>query len=330
MHMLCIVPLSLSSLYLEPGLVQDLTASFNESSSTFDPDTRMHTLNVVISWDPPTQPNGEITGYTVTVYRNGNTSDIVYNNTMVTDTTVSPQVMVFPFTDYTVSVSASTSAGEGEATEVTIESPEAGMPSIHPLIFPPSLPPSIPLAPPSFLSVAYTSYVDHLSLCFPSYAFLPFYIHFSEPGPVQSLTATFDESSSFDTSTRMLTLDIAISWDPPTQPNGEITGYNVTVYRTDNTSDIVYSNTMVTDTMISPQVEVLPFTDYTVSVSASTSAGEGEATEVTIESPEAGEQLHDLTCSLPPSFPLSFNTYIAFLFLYPLRTWSSARPDCIF
>ena len=106
--------------------MQDLTASFGQDP-LFDPDTRMHTLEISISWDPPTQPNGEIAGYTVIVYRTDNTSDIVYNNTMVTDTTVSPQVMVFPFTDYTVSVSASTSAGEGEATEVTIESPEAGM-----------------------------------------------------------------------------------------------------------------------------------------------------------------------------------------------------------
>ena len=274
--------MSLPISHLEPGPVQDLNASFNESSLTFDPDSRMHTVDIVISWDPPTQPNGEITGYNVTVYRTDDLSDVVYNNTMVTDTTISPQVMVLPFTDYTVSVSASTSAGEGEATEVTIESPEAGEHSSC----------TLSSVLPSSHFTLHTVKTNYLPLSSPPL----------EPGSVENLMASFDEDPSFNPDTRMHTLEISISWDPPTQPNGEITGYTVAVYRTDNTSDIVYNNTMVTDTTVSPSVMVLPFTDYTVSVSASTSAGEGEATEVTIESPEAGKQLHDLTCSLPSSF----------------------------
>ena len=39
-----------------------------------------------------------------------------------TATTVTASVMVLPFTNYTVTVAASTSAGQGEETSVTIES----------------------------------------------------------------------------------------------------------------------------------------------------------------------------------------------------------------
>ena len=151
--------------HLEPGPVQNLTASFNEDSSTFISDTRMHTVDIVISWIRPTQPNGEITGYNVTVYRTSNISDSVYSNTTVTETMISPSVMVLPFTDYNVSVSASTSAGEGGATEVTVESPEAGryfllLPAL-PLFVLPFLPPLLPLSALSIL------YVNPL-LLFPS------------------------------------------------------------------------------------------------------------------------------------------------------------------
>ena len=83
-------------------------------------------------------------------------------------------------------------------------------------------------------------------------------------------------------------MNVSISWSPPSQPNGVITDYNVTVYRSANTSDTVYRNTTATDTMVTASVVVSPFTNYTVSVSASTAAGEGESAEITITSPQAG------------------------------------------
>ena len=73
--------------------------------------------------------------------------------------------------------------------------------------------------------------------------------------------------------------------------NGVITSYSVTVYETNDLSDIVYSN----DTLIAPNVTasvmVLAFTNYTVSVAASTSAGQGDDATVTVESPEAGNDM---------------------------------------
>ena len=87
----------------------------------------MYTIDINITWDEPIYPNGVITAYNVTVYQTANSSDVVYRDGSITNLTVTESVMVLPFTDYTVSVSASTSAGQGDETTVTVESPQAGM-----------------------------------------------------------------------------------------------------------------------------------------------------------------------------------------------------------
>ena len=88
----------------------------------------------------------------------------------------------------------------------------------------------------------------------------------------------------------MYTLDMMITWDEPTYTNGIITFYEVTVSRADDPNDIVYTNGTLTVTSVTPSVMVLPFTDYTVTVAASTSAGQGENIGVTELSPEAGRE----------------------------------------
>ena len=110
----------------EPGLVDNLQASFDTIELNFNPATRMYTLDMNIMWDEPTNPNGIITSYEVTVQQTDDSSVTVYTNAMLIVTSVTPSVMVLPFTDYTVTVAASTSAGQGENTSITVESPEAG------------------------------------------------------------------------------------------------------------------------------------------------------------------------------------------------------------
>ena len=77
-------------------------------------------------------------------------------------------------------------------------------------------------------------------------------------------------------------------WDEPTNPNGVITSYNVTVYQTDDPNDIIFSDSAVTATTVTESVMALPYTNYTVVVTASTSAGEGEEESVIDTSPQAG------------------------------------------
>ena len=84
----------------------------------------------------------------------------------------------------------------------------------------------------------------------------------------------------------------------------------MTVYH--NSSDVVYSNDGVTDLAVTESVMVLPYTNYTVTVAASTSAGQGGESTIIILSPETSIELniHHLY------------VYVFTFCLFSLRTWS--------
>ena len=122
-----------------------------------------------------------------------------------------------------------------------------------------------------------------------SYAFCKLIYFSAEPGLVENLQLTFTANEdSFNSTSGMHTLDMNIMWEEPVNPNGVITSYEVTVAQTDNSNDIVYSDN-VTVTSVTQSVMVLPFTSYTVTVTASTSAGQGDPESVVEVSPEAGK-----------------------------------------
>ena len=85
----------------------------------------MHTVTIDISWSRPVYLNGEILTYEVVVTQTSNSSAVVHAEN-VTDLEVTPSVMVLPFTNYTVTVAAYTSAGRGDDANTTDLSPEAG------------------------------------------------------------------------------------------------------------------------------------------------------------------------------------------------------------
>ena len=109
------------------------------------------------------------------------------------------------------------------------------------------------------------------------------------PGKVEDLDAVFNSSGLiFDPVARLLTLDFEISWNEPTITNGEILAYEVNVTQTDNSSYVVYSDSLLVPN-ITVYVILVPYTNYTVTVAASTSAGQGESTNITRLSPEASK-----------------------------------------
>ena len=117
------------------------------------------------------------------------------------------------------------------------------------------------------------------------------YLHITAPGPVETLVASFNVTGSiFNSTTQMYTLNVNIRWDEPTYPNGVIKSYEVTVSRTDDSNDIVYNDDILEGTSVTPSVMVLPFTNYTVTVAANTSAGQGDEVTMIIESPQAGKK----------------------------------------
>ena len=86
----------------------------------------MYTLDMIITWREPVNPNGVITSYEVTVTQTDDVSDIIYSDSL-TVTSVTQSVMIRPFTNYTVTVTASTSAGQGNPASAIELSPEAGI-----------------------------------------------------------------------------------------------------------------------------------------------------------------------------------------------------------
>ena len=107
------------------------------------------------------------------------------------------------------------------------------------------------------------------------------------PEMVENLNAAFILDGNFDTTTQQWEIDLNITWERPTNPNGIITNYSVTVYQTDNSSNVVYRSSRTQPNVVA-SVMVAAYVNYTVTVSAFTSAGEGEDNSFITISPEAG------------------------------------------
>ena len=84
----------------------------------------MYNLNVTISWGPPSNPNGVILGYNYSLMQT-NDLDVIIEYTNTTMLSAELTVMVAPFTNYTATVVAFTSAGSGEPVMDVALSPEA-------------------------------------------------------------------------------------------------------------------------------------------------------------------------------------------------------------
>ncbi len=103
-----------------------------ENTEEYSRSTNTYLLETRISWVPPTVAlsNGIITGYQYSFRGTNDTgADAFSGNTSETSITVN--ATVFPYTNYTVTVQASTSAGLGDEAMESAFSPEAGMPILY-------------------------------------------------------------------------------------------------------------------------------------------------------------------------------------------------------
>ena len=113
---------------------------------------------------------------------------------------------------------------------------------------------------------------------------------FTAPGPVQNLRVMYTaELSNFNRLSRMYDLNVTISWNAPSEPNGVILAYSYHLVETDNTSTVIIEDTNTTDPSVLDSVTVSPFTNYTATVVAYTSAGGGNAAIEVAISPEASK-----------------------------------------
>ena len=105
---------------------------------------------------------------------------------------------------------------------------------------------------------------------------------YTVPGPVENIVFTITGT--------MLPFMIVIVWDAPTEPNGAILQYTYTITDTEGGSLILNGST--TDTFVNGltmDTSIQPYTQYTLTVVAMTSAGEGESSSATVQSPETGK-----------------------------------------
>ena len=109
-------------------------------------------------------------------------------------------------------------------------------------------------------------------------------------GPVRNLMANIVIAAPFN---------ITISWTAPEEPNGDITHYVYTVNDTATGALIIGGTTTGTSIVDLPLTNVVPFTNYTVSVLAVNSAGNGEDSTITTVSPETGKVVPYLCLQCP-------------------------------
>ena len=110
------------------------------------------------------------------------------------------------------------------------------------------------------------------------------------PGPVQNLTVSFlSDSATYNNSNRTYYLPVSISWQPPQYSNGIIVMYNYSLVETNGARKVVIAgNTIDAELFVERNVTVSPFTSYTATVVAFTSASSGDSVMEVVLSPEAG------------------------------------------
>lgn len=98
-----------------PSAAQNLEASFNET-------------HILISWNEPASPNGNVTYSIVVMERDllTNTNMTVAEETMVTELGLTVNYTVEPYFEYTVTVKSQTGAGMGDPAMFTFQTPEEG------------------------------------------------------------------------------------------------------------------------------------------------------------------------------------------------------------
>jgi hypothetical protein len=146
------------------------------------------------------------------------------------------------------------------------------------------------------------------------------------PSPPQNVTLEFrpEVSFSFDPVSRQLNTTVAISWQPPAEPNGTVIAYTLMLMSEEMWGLIVLNESVSgSETSAVFEVTVFPYELYTVSIFASTEAGDSnEADSDTVFSPQAKpEAVSDVELIFSESSAV-FNSTSRLLDVSMTLTWS--------
>ena len=104
--------------------MQNLSVGYTADLTNFNRLSRMYDLNVTISWEAPFDPRGVIQTYSYSLVET-NSNNVIIEDTNTSLLSVERNVILSPFTNYTATVVAFTSAGSGEPVTQVALSPEA-------------------------------------------------------------------------------------------------------------------------------------------------------------------------------------------------------------
>ena len=106
--------------------MQNLRVGYTAVLTNFNRLSRMYDLNVTISWEAPFDPRGVVQTYSYHLVETDSPNNRIIEDTNTSLLSVERNVMVSPFTNYTATVVAYTSAGMGESAVRVSLLPEAG------------------------------------------------------------------------------------------------------------------------------------------------------------------------------------------------------------
>ncbi len=89
------------------------------------------------------------------------------------------------------------------------------------------------------------------------------------------------------TLTSTTSYSIAVSWDPPSTPNGVILNYTIITLQSDN-DDIINIFTVSVSTSQYNITELTPFTEYNITIETCNSVGCVDSPSITATTNEAG------------------------------------------
>ena len=113
---------------------------------------------------------------------------------------------------------------------------------------------------------------------------------------MQNVELVFLNTDNFDRGSNMYNLNVTISWEAPSNPNGVILGYNYSLMETNDFDNVIIEYTNTALLSVRQSVMVAPFTNYTATVVALTNAGSGEPVMNVALSPEAGKLQWMMVC----------------------------------
>ncbi len=119
---------------LDPTPPLNVSLSLDTPSAMYNSTSNSFTINASVSWDPPSQSNGVLANYTVTIICVDGYREIISITVDSSTNTLTVSVVVKPYRLYFVVVTVANGVGSASANSSAVFSPQAGIDRIRVLL----------------------------------------------------------------------------------------------------------------------------------------------------------------------------------------------------